>query len=163
ENDSVYPRRREGVAQAWQHGGPDNGQDRGLRGQPRRPGEHSDRNGGQGLQAAAGRRLPRFVPRDGDRDYGAGPRAARRHLRVRHPRGRPQPSASRSAGARVALPRRDYEDLPHSAVARKAEAALAAGREELLTAAETAALLAAPAPLAFWRKKRGKTQTQLAA
>ena len=43
------------------------------------------------------------------------------------------------------------------------DAALAAGREELLTAEETAALVAAPAPLAFWRKKRGKTQSQVAA
>ena len=49
------------------------------------------------------------------------------------------------------------------AVARKAEAALAAGREELLSAEETAALVEAPAPLAFWRKKRGQTQAQLAA
>jgi DNA-binding XRE family transcriptional regulator len=47
--------------------------------------------------------------------------------------------------------------------ARKADAALASGREELLTAEETATLAAASAPLAFWRKKRGKTQSQLAA
>ena len=61
------------------------------------------------------------------------------------------------------VPRRDYEDLLDMAVARKADAALASGREELLTAEETAALVAAPTPLAFWRKKRGRTQTQLAA
>jgi DNA-binding XRE family transcriptional regulator len=47
--------------------------------------------------------------------------------------------------------------------ARRAEAALAAGREELLSAEDAAALLAAPTPLAFWRKNRGKTQAQLAA
>jgi DNA-binding XRE family transcriptional regulator len=45
---------------------------------------------------------------------------------------------------------------------RKADAALAAGHEELLSAEETAALVAAAVPLAFWRKKRGKTQSQLA-
>jgi DNA-binding XRE family transcriptional regulator len=60
------------------------------------------------------------------------------------------------------VPRRDYEDLVDASVARKVDAALAAGREELLTAEETAALVAAPAPLAFWRRKRGQTQTQLA-
>jgi len=32
----------------------------------------------------------------------------------------------------------------------------------LLTSEETAVFLAAPTPLAFWRKKRGKTQSQLA-
>jgi DNA-binding XRE family transcriptional regulator len=61
------------------------------------------------------------------------------------------------------VPGRDYEDLVDASVARKADAALASGREELLTADEAAALVAAPAPLAFWRKKRGKTQTQVAA
>ena len=33
----------------------------------------------------------------------------------------------------------------------------------MLTAEEISALVAAPKPLAFWRKKRGKTQSQLAA
>jgi DNA-binding XRE family transcriptional regulator len=54
-------------------------------------------------------------------------------------------------------------DLVDALAARKVEAALAAGREELLTAEETAALVGAPTPLAFWRKQRGKTQSQLAA
>jgi DNA-binding XRE family transcriptional regulator len=54
-------------------------------------------------------------------------------------------------------------DLVDALAARKVAAALAAGREELLTAEETAALVAAPTPLAFWRKKRGKTQSQLGA
>jgi DNA-binding XRE family transcriptional regulator len=61
------------------------------------------------------------------------------------------------------LPRRDYEDLVDALAARKIEAALASGREELLTAAEVAELAAAPTPLAFWREKRGKTRAQLAA
>jgi DNA-binding XRE family transcriptional regulator len=60
------------------------------------------------------------------------------------------------------LPRADYEDLVDSLTARIVEAQLAAGREELLSAEETAALLAASSPLAFWREKRGKTQGQLA-
>ena len=45
-------------------------------------------------------------------------------------------------------------------------AALAAyreGRSEALTADEMRALLAAPTPLAFWRRKRGFTQRDLAA
>lgn len=61
------------------------------------------------------------------------------------------------------LPRSDYEDLVDALAVRKVEAALAAGREELLSAEEAAAFLATPAPLAFWRKKRGETQSQLAA
>ena len=77
--------------------------------------------------------------------------------------GKPQIITSPSGEELVVVPRRDYEDLLDTAVARKIEAALASGREELLSAAETAAFVAAPAPLAFWRKKRGKTQTQLAA
>jgi DNA-binding XRE family transcriptional regulator len=77
--------------------------------------------------------------------------------------GKPQIITSPSGEELVVLPRRDYEDLVDTAVARRAEAALASGREELLSAEEAAALVAAPAPLAFWRKKRGRTQTQLAA
>jgi len=77
--------------------------------------------------------------------------------------GKPQIITSPSGEELVVVPRRDYEDLVDTAVARKADAALAAGREELLGADETEALLAAPAPLSFWRKKRGQTQAQLAA
>lgn len=75
----------------------------------------------------------------------------------------PQIITSPSGEELVVLPRRDYEDLVDALAARTVEAALAAGREELLTAEETAALVAAPTPLAFWRKQRGKTQSQLAA
>ena len=77
--------------------------------------------------------------------------------------GKPQIITSPSGEELVVLPRRDYEDLVDALAAGKVEAALAAGREELLTAEETSALVAAPTPLAFWRKKRGKTQSQLAA
>ena len=77
--------------------------------------------------------------------------------------GKPQIITSPSGEELVVVSRRDYEDLVDTAIARKAEASLASGREELLSAHETAALLATPVPLAFWRKKRGQTQTQLAA
>jgi len=76
---------------------------------------------------------------------------------------RPQIITSPSGEELVVVPRSEYEDLVDALAARKVEAALAAGREELLTAEEAAALLAAPTPLAFWRKKRDKTQAQLAA
>jgi DNA-binding XRE family transcriptional regulator len=77
--------------------------------------------------------------------------------------GKPQIITSPSGEELVVLPRSDYENLVDALAARKIEAALAAGREELLTAAEAAALIAAPTPLAFWRKKRDRTQSQLAA
>jgi|SRR5215469_549009 len=77
--------------------------------------------------------------------------------------GKPQIITSPSGEELVVLPRSDYEDLIDALAARKVEAALAVGREELLSAEEAAALLVTPAPLAFWRKKRGKTQSQLAA
>lgn len=77
--------------------------------------------------------------------------------------GSPQIITSPSGEELVVLPRRDYEDLVDALAARKVDAALAGNREELLSAEDTAALVAAPAPLAFWRKKRGKTQSQLAA
>jgi DNA-binding XRE family transcriptional regulator len=76
--------------------------------------------------------------------------------------GKPQIITSPSGEELVVLPRSDYDDLVDALAARKVDAALAAGLEELLSAEETAALVAAPAPLTFWRKKRGKTQSQLA-
>lgn len=77
--------------------------------------------------------------------------------------GKPQIITSPSGEELVVLPRSEYDDLVDALAARKVEAALAAGREELLSSEEATALLAAPAPLAFWRKKRGKTQAQIAA
>ena len=56
----------------------------------------------------------------------------------------------------VVLPRQDYEDLVDALASITA-------REELLTSEETAAYVAAPSPLTFWRKKRGLTQEMLAA
>jgi len=76
--------------------------------------------------------------------------------------GKPQIITSPSGEELVVLPRDDYENLVDALAVRKVDAALAAGSEELLSAEETAALVGAPVPLAFWRKKRGKTQSQLA-
>jgi DNA-binding XRE family transcriptional regulator len=75
---------------------------------------------------------------------------------------KPQIITSPSGEELVVLPRRDYEDLVDIAIARKAEAALASGREELIAADEAAAIVATSAPLVLWRKKRGLTQTQMA-
>src|SRR5262245_29625644 len=77
--------------------------------------------------------------------------------------GKPQIITSPSGEELIVLPRADYENLVDALAARKVEMALAAARDELLSAEEAAALVAAPTPLAFWRKKRGKTQSQLAA
>ena len=56
----------------------------------------------------------------------------------------------------------DREDAEDAASARAVLARLAAGTEETLTEAEIDALLAAPTPLAFWRSKRGMSQSGLA-
>ena len=61
----------------------------------------------------------------------------------------------------VMMPVADYErllelaeDLRDSRIAEKVLAEMAAGNVELLTHAEVNALLAAPSPVAFWRKRR---------
>jgi DNA-binding XRE family transcriptional regulator len=54
------------------------------------------------------------------------------------------------------------EDMEDAAAHARVMARLASGEEELLTSAEVDALLAAPAPLAFWREKRGLSPEQLA-
>ena len=76
--------------------------------------------------------------------------------------GSPQIITSPSGEELVVLARQDYDDLVDALAARKADAALAAGHEELLRAEEVAELMAASTPLAFWRKKRDKSQAQLA-
>jgi DNA-binding XRE family transcriptional regulator len=63
----------------------------------------------------------------------------------------------------VVMPRQQYEELQDAAVAAMRARDLAEGRDELLASADVKALLKAPTPLAFWRKKRGLTQTVLAA
>jgi DNA-binding XRE family transcriptional regulator len=60
------------------------------------------------------------------------------------------------------LPASEYEDLRDSLAHATAMADYRTGREEALTLEEVDALLAAPTPLAFWRAKRGMTQTALA-
>jgi ribosome-binding protein aMBF1 (putative translation factor) len=55
------------------------------------------------------------------------------------------------------------QELEDVAVAATRARDLAEGREELLTSDEVDSLLSAPTPLVFWRKKRGLTQTALAA
>ena len=71
--------------------------------------------------------------------------------------GKPQIITSPAGEELVVPPRQDYEDLIDALAASKAHASIAAG-EEVLTSEETAAYVAAPSPLAFWRKKRGLTQ-----
>jgi DNA-binding XRE family transcriptional regulator len=60
------------------------------------------------------------------------------------------------------LPASEYEDLCDALVHATAMADYRAGRAEALTLEEVDALLAAPTSLAFWRAKRGMTQTALA-
>jgi len=62
----------------------------------------------------------------------------------------------------VVMAREEYDTLQDAAVAAARIRDLAEGREELLTSVEVEALLKAPTPLAFWRKKRRLTQTVLA-
>jgi ribosome-binding protein aMBF1 (putative translation factor) len=63
----------------------------------------------------------------------------------------------------VVMTREEYEDLQDGAVAAARARDLAEGREELLASEDVEALLKAPTPLAFWRKKRGFIQSTLAA
>jgi DNA-binding XRE family transcriptional regulator len=66
----------------------------------------------------------------------------------------------------IILPLADYQallDAADVAGAKAAMGAVARGEIELLTADEAMALVDAPTPLAFWRKKRGLTQAALAA
>ena len=65
----------------------------------------------------------------------------------------------------VVLPLAEFESLRDAADAAdhlRSMAALDSGEEERLTPEETQALIEAPTPLAFWRKKRGLTQAALA-
>ena len=66
----------------------------------------------------------------------------------------------------VILSRKEYDRLLVAANEDAADAAVAkkaiARNEETLSEAEVNELLAARTPLAFWRKKRGLTQTELA-
>lgn len=63
----------------------------------------------------------------------------------------------------VTLTRQEYEDLIEARDHAEALRAVAAGEMETVSDAEVDAYLAAPTPLAFWRRKRGLTQAALAA
>ena len=66
-------------------------------------------------------------------------------------------------GERLAiLPAEEYEDMRDALLHRQAMDDYRAGRAEALTLDETRTLLAASTPLAFWRAKRGLTQSRLA-
>ncbi len=62
----------------------------------------------------------------------------------------------------VLLSAQDFEDLVDARDAAVAMADYRAGRMETLTEAELDEYLAATTPLAFWRKRRGVTQAQIA-
>ncbi|WP_135470541.1 helix-turn-helix domain-containing protein [Crenalkalicoccus roseus] len=63
----------------------------------------------------------------------------------------------------VILSRQEYEDLIDARDHAVALRDVATGAMETLTEAEMDAYLAAPTPLAFWRRRRGLTQAALAA
>ncbi|HEY5106340.1 MAG TPA: helix-turn-helix transcriptional regulator [Caulobacteraceae bacterium] len=62
----------------------------------------------------------------------------------------------------ITLARADYEDLIDARDHAQAMRDIATGATETLTGAEVDAYLAAPTPLAFWRRHRGLTQAALA-
>ncbi len=62
----------------------------------------------------------------------------------------------------VVLSREEYEDLIDAREHAVAMAAHARGEDPGLTDAEMDEYLAAPTPLAYWRKRRGLTQAKLA-
>jgi mRNA-degrading endonuclease RelE of RelBE toxin-antitoxin system/DNA-binding XRE family transcriptional regulator len=63
----------------------------------------------------------------------------------------------------VVLSAEDFEDLVDAREAAILAEAIRAGRIETLSEAEMDEYLAAPTPLAFWRRRRGLTQAALAA
>lgn len=60
------------------------------------------------------------------------------------------------------LPRAELEEILAAAAHAKALSDFRSGRDPELTSTEMRELLAAPSPLAFWRRKRGLTQAALA-
>jgi DNA-binding XRE family transcriptional regulator len=63
----------------------------------------------------------------------------------------------------ITLTRAEYEELIDARDHAQAMRTIAIGATETLTGAEVDAYLAAPTPLAFWRRHRGLTQAALAA
>jgi DNA-binding XRE family transcriptional regulator len=62
----------------------------------------------------------------------------------------------------ITLTRAEYEDLIDARDHAQAMRDIASGAMETLSGAEVDAYLAAPTPLAFWRRHRGLTQAVLA-
>ncbi len=62
----------------------------------------------------------------------------------------------------VTMTAEDYQDLIDARDAEAAMRAVAAGTLQTLSGEDVDAYLAAPTPLAFWRKHRGLTQADLA-
>lgn len=73
-----------------------------------------------------------------------------------------QTIVSPSGDELVVMSRQEYQDLLDARDHAAAMRAVAAGADTL-TDAELDDYLAAPTPLAYWRKRRGMTQAQLAA
>ena len=63
----------------------------------------------------------------------------------------------------IAMPPEDYEALIDAKDAALALADYRSGRDPGISGDDMVALLDAPTPLAFWRKRSGKTQTAVAA
>lgn len=63
----------------------------------------------------------------------------------------------------VVMSLEDYEDLVDTLSVREARETWLTSGGDTLSAADVAALLAAPSPLAFWRAKRGLSISDLAA
>lgn len=72
-----------------------------------------------------------------------------------------QTIVSPSGDELVVLSRQEYQDLLDACDHARAMRDVAAGADTL-TDAELGEYLAAPTPLAYWRKRRGVTQAQLA-
>jgi DNA-binding XRE family transcriptional regulator len=62
----------------------------------------------------------------------------------------------------VTMTAEEYQDLIDARDAEAAMRAVAAGTLQTLSGADVDAYLAAPTPLAFWRKHRGLTQADMA-
>lgn len=82
---------------------------------------------------------------------------------------KPQIIQTPSGEQMVVIPRAEYdalltaaEDFEDTLAAERSLARIAAGQVELVPDSEVDSYLDAPTPLAFWRKKRGLTQTALA-
>ena len=72
------------------------------------------------------------------------------------------PSDTQAAPPRLTVTAEQYEDLIDARDAESAMRAVAGGTLQTLSGDDVDAWLAAPGPLAFWRKHRGLTQADMA-